>query len=841
MSNLLIVESPAKCQKIRSFLGPDWTVLATMGHLRALDESLEGIGLGTGWSPTPNPSYHWLKEKAKAIQALKSAVQQEPKPCVYLAADDDREGEMIAYSVCLLLRLPPATTPRIVFHEITERAIRHALDHPRTLDMNRVHAQQARAMLDLMIGFTISPLLWKHVARTLSAGRCQTPALRLVVEREEAIESFVSSHGWALQATWMSLTTPTPIHTTTDELEDEESVLQVLTHASQTPTGRLIRQEIRPWTESAPEPLITSTLQQQASQLYHCSPKQTMSIAQRLYEAGHITYMRTDKATMSDEAQEQARTWVRSHLGEEYVQAPRAPQAQEKKKRPRTAKQEKNKPNAQEAHEAIRPTHMEVTTLPVMDWGSAERNIYQLISRRALQSVMSPARGERCLLTIQMDDLEELEWVSEEKRTHFEGWRRLGRVASVEDQPDSDQKENQDQDKDQKEQEWPTWEIGAVFTWTEIQAKETESKSQTRYTEASLVSELEKHGIGRPSTFASLLSVIQEKTYVAVEDIPPVPVERAMYQMVPSTSPRRTLVKEMRGGEKRKLVPTALGRSVWSWLSSHFNDLFAYEFTATMERNLDHIAQGEQEEREVLITTWESYRDRYELLLSSSSSSPGSSSSSSSSASQTSSLSLTASSKQRIFQGGLKAIQTKKGPLLLREGVTKDATQFFGWPKGVSWEKMTEEKALAHVQQSQGYLHMEWQGKPVIKKTGQYGPYLLWDAVSVPFVEGEAPEETGVRLERKKNPVTDSSADSSAASQTSSSSLTSILKETTHYMVRNGPYGPYLLKKTKTATKGKSVCVSVPKGLDVSELTDKDLAALYTAGLEKKRAQKNNP
>jgi DNA topoisomerase I len=877
MSNLLIVESPAKCQKIRAFLGPDWTVCATMGHLRALEESLEAIGVGTGWTPKPNPKYHWLKEKGKAIQQLKSAAQQ--ASAVYLAADDDREGEMIAYSVCVLLRLP-TTTPRIVFHEITERAIRHALEHPRTIDMNRVQAQQARAMLDMMIGFTMSPLLWKYVAPTLSAGRCQTPALRLVIEREEQIESFVASRSWSMSATWSSSSSPSssspsssslfPLLSTTmaDELEDEASVQQVLEHAHQTPRGRIIRLEIRPWTESAPEPLITSTLQQQASQLYHCSPKQTMCMAQRLYEAGHITYMRTDKPVMSEEAQEEARAWVRAqwgeayvhHLGQEQGREQEQAQAQSKGlKNPRRPRQTEKPANAQEAHEAIRPTHLEVIALPATEWGPMERNLYQLISRRALQSVMAPAHGERRTITVLMEDLEDFPWISEEKRTQFDGWRRLGKVALVGDEGQESQEQEVDEGKDAA---WTPWEIGTTVTWTEIRGTEKETKSQGRYTEASLVRELEKHGIGRPSTFASLLSVIQDKSYVAVQDLPPTPIHLGTYHLTPQQWPyRHETVQQTRGAEKRKLVPTALGRSVWEWISAHFNDLFAYPFTATMEKKLDRIAEGQAEEREVLVETWESYRERYETLMSSSASSSSASSASSSSASSASSVSSSSSSavvassssssssstvvassfvtvtaKQRVYSNGIKAIQTKKGPLLLREGKTKADTQFFGWPKGISWEKMTEAKALQWIQESQGHHYMEWQEKPVVKKTGPYGPYLQWDGVSIPFVEGEAPEETGARLERKRNPSASSTspASSTSSASTASAPASSLLKETTHYIIRNGPYGPYIMKKAKKASKDKPVFVSVPKGITVEALTDKEIDALYETGREAK-------
>ena len=308
--NLVIVESPAKCQKIQGFLGPGWRVIASMGHIRALEEDLGAVGLEADFEPR----FQWLKEKSKAIASLKEAAQGVTK--VYLAADDDREGEAIAYSVALLLKLPVTTTARAVFHEITEKAVKAAVAKPRVLDMNRVNAQQARAVLDMMIGYTISPLLWKHIAHAHSAGRCQTPALRLVVDREREITNFKVSSSWRVKGFWSDL--PSAM---IEDLDDEESAQNYLENIYNVMEGTVQKAETRPWTESAPRPLITSTLQQEASALFAMNPKFTMQAAQRLYEAGHITYMRTDKAVISEEAVTAAQTWVRAAFGVEYVGA----------------------------------------------------------------------------------------------------------------------------------------------------------------------------------------------------------------------------------------------------------------------------------------------------------------------------------------------------------------------------------------------------------------------------------------------------------------------------------------------------------------------------------------
>ena len=343
MSSLLIVESPAKCQKIQGFLGPGWRVIATMGHIRSLEEDLGAVGLDRDF----DPRYQWIKEKAKAIAQIKEAAAKATH--IYLASDDDREGEAIAYSVLTLLKLNAATTPRAVFHEITEAAVKAAVANPRRLNMARVEAQQARAVLDMMVGFTISPLLWKYVGHALSAGRCQTPALRILADQETAIREFTASTEWKIKGTWNGFEAHMEV-----PLEDEESATNYLENIHAETEGIVKEAHTRPTTEQPPKPLITSTLQQEASATMSLPPKRSMQIAQRLYEAGHITYMRTDSATLSEEARVSAESWVRTTFGEEYVAGGKP--VKSKAKSTQDVK-------AQEAHEAIRPTHMERTEL----------------------------------------------------------------------------------------------------------------------------------------------------------------------------------------------------------------------------------------------------------------------------------------------------------------------------------------------------------------------------------------------------------------------------------------------------------------------------------------------
>lgn len=778
MANLVIVESPAKCQKIQGFLGAGWRVIASMGHIRALQHNLDAVGIERDFEP----KYEWIKEKSKAIKQLKDAAKDADN--IYLAADRDREGENIAYSVCLLLKLNPKTAKRITFTEITEKAIKYAVQHPQTIDMNQVHAQQARAMLDMMIGFTISPLLWKYVAASLSAGRCQTPALRLVIEREDAIQNFKASSSWQLHATWKT-DGFTFESTMTDELEDEESAMNYMENIYNITHGTITNKEIKPWSESAPQPFMTSTLQQQASALYGMNPANTMKIAQKLYEAGHITYMRTDKAVLSEEAAIAAKEWVKSTYGEEFVSQ-------------RTQVSQVSQGNAQEAHEAIRPTHMEVETIQ----GDAyEKKLYRLIWQRTIQSVMSAARGETCHITIQLEGDTDFNWLARWKHTTFEGWRRAGAIANLDDaEPLLEQTT-----------EWEKMslmKVGDKLNWANIRAEPKESKAKGRYTEATLVRDMETYGIGRPSTFASLLSAIQEREYVEIRDLPAKEVLVTEYRIQPQRwPPAKSETKKKSGAEKRKLVPTDLGRSVWNWLKTQFDDLFAYGFTAQMEQRLDQIAHPIHDQRSwkiLLHEIWNSYRDRVQTLGSASE------------------IKDRSNPKIRTFANGLKAVQSKKGPILLMEGATKDATQFFGWPKGVTFDQITEEQAI-QFQKDQMILRSgsdfgEWCGNRIQKRSGKFGSYLQSGSISIPFQENEPIEETVRRLEAKQ-------AGGGAAG---------VIRAFKDFVIRTGPYGPYIMKPTLK----KAQFVSLPKGVNPQSLKETEVAALYKLGLEEKKRHK---
>jgi len=488
--------------------------------------------------------------------------------------------------------------------------------------------------------------------------------------------------------------------------------------------------------------------------------------------------------------------WIQANYGEEFVGQkklakigkkavqqdpnPQGPSAQGPKDRAPSAQAEAGL-KAQEAHEAIRPTHIEVTAV---DGEGA--SLYRLIWQRTVQSCMAPAKGELRTIIISLD---EFPWTATWKRTLFPGWKAAGKVASLEDEKADDE-----------DSEAIAWEHAAQIQswigikWQTIKAEPIETKAKGRFTEATLIRELEKHGIGRPSTFASLLATIQEKNYVEIRDIPSTTKQITEHTLAFNQLPITTTTTSKKvGAEKQKLVPTELGRSVLHFLLQHFDDLFAYDFTRHLEQRLDHVADGTENWKAVVRDSWNTYKDRYALL------------------NQKPQQGL----KVKEFQDGLKAVQSKKGPLLLREGSKeKSDTIFFGWPQGVSWDDMTEEVAQAFIAQQEKPKESfgTWNNEPIERKTGKFGDYFKCGEISIPYKE-EPLEETIQRLEAKS---------------------AGAIKQFKEYTVRSGQYGPYIMK---TSVK-KTQFVSLPKGLDPTVLTEKDVEQLYKAGLEQKKTAK---
>ena len=791
-TSLVIVESPAKCKKIQGFLGPGWRVIATFGHIRALQQDLDAVGLDRDF----DPKYEFLtKEKSKAIKQLKD--ESKGVKDIYLASDDDREGEAISYAVALLLGLDPKTAKRSVFHEITKPAVTRAVQNPRLIDMNRVNAQQARSILDMMVGFTISQLLWSYVGNALSAGRCQTPALRLICEREREIEGFTSQRAWKLAGEW--LTNGLPVEAKlVDELEDEESARNFLENIHADPDGTVVSSTTKPWTQAPPKPLITSTLQQEASSRYSCNTKRTMQIAQRLYEAGHITYMRTDHAVLSDEAIEKAQEVVKQLYGDAYVDT--SATAKKKKKA--------SDPNAQEAHEAIRPTHFELADLPTEeDWNAVDRKVYTLIRNRALQSVMTAAKGEEHSIQFTADgDPSEFLWSASWKRTTFQGWKRIGFAEANLDELD---------DRAEKESEADLWKKataiakGAKLKWKSLQAFPIDSRPAPRYNEATLVRELEKRGIGRPSTFAMLVNTIQEKEYVKREDKPAKDVTMLHLSLskVGQWPPKEEQTTKKVGAEKDKLVPTSLGYRILDFCLREFSNLFDYSFTSQMEQRLDAIAEGTEQWKQLCRDTWNSYQEKYKELK------------------KAGNKADVKNSRSRDFSNGLKAVLAKSGPLVLQEDESGDKTKtkFLGWVEGVSFEDMTEEMAQKLLDQYTQKRQAEsaslgtWNGEEVLVKNGPYGKYAQCGTVRVPFQESDTYDTLVAKMKAKQDAVVHTLGE---------------------FEFRNGQYGLFMFKKV-TAKGKKPQFVGLPEGLDPKSLTEEAAIKLYQTGLQQKARARN--
>lgn len=761
---LFIVESPAKCKKIQGFLGSEWRVLATMGHIRTLQKDLDAIGLDRDFEP----KYEWMyTEKSKAISQIREAASDYAPSDIYLASDDDREGEAISYSVCTLLRLDPLKINRVVFHEITASAIRLAVSQPRHIDMNKVMAQQTRAMLDMLIGFTMSPLLWKRFGYKsnrncgLSAGRCQIPALRLIVERENTIMDNntrrQSEDGWSVSGSWSLLDkSPQGIFEFSgklrDCLEDEESAINYLEIHSRQFVATIIENNIKNTIENAPKPLITSTLQQQASAMFHCGPTVTMKIAQTLYEAGHITYMRTDHDVLSQEAIQNAHNWILHNLGKDYVGHMKMPEKIIKNTLDKTKTQNISTPQA--AHEAIRPTHFEMRELQG-EYSPLERKIYGLIWQRAVQSTMSACQMQKMQILFEFDDEHDNDfiWESECKRTIFPGWKKIGRVADIDiENDDADLEDNH---------VWKMSETlckGKKIIWTMLNAAPNETRPISRFTEATLVRELEKKGIGRPSTFATLISTIQERGYAQIQNIPGKEMIVKSHTLL-NHGQWPPLLKETKkniGSEKNKLVPTEQGIKVLEYLLELFSDLFEYEFTANMEKKLDKISEGEEFWKEVLRSTWENYKDRYE--------------------------------------------QSKKLAKQLYSNDVKNG-----------------ESEINKVVDG-----IEWDGKPVIKKKGPYGYYVSCSIGNVSILEKDDTSEILKKISAK-------------VSGNESGCNENILGNWTNYVVRKGPYGPYILKKGLK----KAIFVKLLDTVDVMNIhlmSEKDIETLYKSGLEKRKS-----
>lgn len=558
--NLVIVESPAKAKTIEKFLGKDYKVMSSFGHIRDLKKKTLSIN-----EKTMEPDYEIPEEKRKLVSELKKQVKEAQR--VWLASDEDREGEAISWHLCEVLGLDKDNTNRIVFHEITPNAILDAIEHPRHLDMNLVNAQQARRVLDRLVGFKLSPVLWRKVKPALSAGRVQSVAVRLIVEREREIQAFVSEPYYRVSAVFTVPQAEGHIAEVKAELDKrfatrEEAVAFLeRCRKAQFTVGSVSK---KPLKRMPAPPFTTSTLQQEAARKLGYTVTQTMMVAQHLYENGRITYMRTDSVNLSKLALAASRDAITQLWGAEYSH---------------TRNFHTHSKGAQEAHEAIRPTYISEQTI---EGTVQERRLYDLIWKRTVASQMAESEIEKTVVTIDIDGQEE-KFIADGEVVTFDGFLKVYHESTDD--------ENQDNEGGNT---LPALSAGDHLERKTITSTEKYSQGPVRYTEASLVKKLEELGIGRPSTYAPTISTIQQREYVVKGD--KAGEER---QYVTDTLGASRIVSKTRtevaGKEKGKLLPTDIGTVVNDFLMEHFPEIMDYNFTAKVESQFDQIAEGHEE------------------------------------------------------------------------------------------------------------------------------------------------------------------------------------------------------------------------------------------------------
>ena len=558
--NLVIVESPAKAKTIEKFLGKDYKVMSSFGHIRDLKKKTLSIN-----EKTMEPDYEIPEEKRKLVSELKKQVKEAQR--VWLASDEDREGEAISWHLCEVLGLDKDNTNRIVFHEITPNAILDAIEHPRHLDMNLVNAQQARRVLDRLVGFKLSPVLWRKVKPALSAGRVQSVAVRLIVEREREIQSFVSEPYYRVSAVFTVPQAEDHIAEVKAELDKrfatrEEAVAFLeRCRKAQFTVGSVSK---KPLKRMPAPPFTTSTLQQEAARKLGYTVTQTMMVAQHLYENGRITYMRTDSVNLSKLALAASRDAITQLWGAEYSH---------------TRNFHTHSKGAQEAHEAIRPTYISEQTI---EGTVQERRLYDLIWKRTVASQMAESEIEKTVVTIDIDGQEE-KFIADGEVVTFDGFLKVYHESTDD--------ENQDNEGGNT---LPALSAGDLLERKTITSTEKYSQGPVRYTEASLVKKLEELGIGRPSTYAPTISTIQQREYVVKGDKAG---EERQY-VTDTLSANRIVSKtrtEVAGKEKGKLLPTDIGTVVNDFLMEHFPEIMDYNFTARVESQFDQIAEGHEE------------------------------------------------------------------------------------------------------------------------------------------------------------------------------------------------------------------------------------------------------
>ena len=686
--NLVIVESPAKAKTIEKFLGDDYKVMSSYGHIRDLKKHELSID-----EQTLEPEYEIPDEKKKLVSELKTQAKKASQ--VWLASDEDREGEAISWHLCEVLGLDEQKTKRIVFHEITKPAILAAIEHPRTLDMNLVDAQQARRVLDRLVGFKLSPVLWRKVKPALSAGRVQSVAVRLIVEREREIQAFKSETYYSVSAILAIQNadgSASEVKAALNQRLKTEQEVEAFLEQCKEATFKVESVQKKPMKRTPAPPFTTSTLQQEAARKLGFTVSQTMMVAQRLYESGLITYMRTDSVNLSGLAIGTAKEEITNLYGAEYS---------------KVRQYHTSSKGAQEAHEAIRPTYIDRTSV---EGTQQERRLYDLIWKRTVASQMADAEIEKT--TVEISGGNGL-FVATGEVVKFDGFLKVYRESL------SDDEEEQH---DEFAHVLPPLKEGDVLTRREISAMERSSQGPQRYTEASLVHKLEELGIGRPSTYAPTISTIQQREYVVKGDKKG---EDRLYDVITLKGKQITSKKrhETTGSEKGKLMPTDIGVVVNDYLLENFPDIMDYNFTAKVEQDFDQIAEGKMKWDKMM----KSFDKKFEPTVD---------------------KAINQRSEHKAGERQL-GVDPKSGrPVFVKIGRygpvvqigqagDKDKPQFAHIPKELGMETITLEQALDLFKLPR--MLGEYEGEPITVGTGRFGPYVLHKKLYASLPKGMDP------------------------------------------------------------------------------------------------------
>ena len=758
--NLVIVESPAKAKTIEKFLGKDFFVTSSMGHIRDLEKKDFGIDIQNNFTP----KYEITADKKKLVADLKKLVKE--SKTIWLASDEDREGEAISWHLMETLGLDPKETKRIVFHEITKEAILNAVQNPRPLDLNLVNAQQARRVLDRIVGFEVSPVLWKKVKPSLSAGRVQSVAVRLIVEREREIMNFNSTSAFRVSANFLVpekdgqiVELKAELNRRFDRKEEANAFLEKC-KSSEFQISDVIK---KPGKRTPAPPFITSTLQQEASRKLGFSVSQTMSIAQKLYESGKITYMRTDSVNLSGLAINAAKQKIIRTLGEKYHQV----------------RQYKTKAKgAQEAHEAIRPAYLDQEEI---SGTNQEKKLYDLIWKRTIASQMSDAELEKTTATIDISNSSE-KFVATGEVLIFDGFLRVYMES--------------DDDEDQNggtKGLLPPLNSKQILRWDKIQATERFTLKPPRYTEASLVKKLEEQGIGRPSTYAPIITTVQNRGYVVKEDRPG--IERKYTDLILSGQKITEKVKtEQSGAEKSKLFPTDIGMVVNDFLVKYFDLIMDYNFTAKVEKEFDEIADGEIVWNDMIRSFYDPFHAKVENALTE--------------AERTNGVRVLGIDPVTGNEVSVKI--GRFGPLAQLGEVIEggEKPQFASLRSGQHLETITLEEALELFKLPRNIG--EYEGKSVTVAIGRFGPYIRHDSKFVSLEKG-IDDPYSVELERAISLI-------EAKREKDLNAVIKVFEENTEVKLLNGRWGPYISFKKNN--------YKIPKNTDAVKLTLEDCLAL---------------